>query len=128
MFDVLIKQLHKRIAAQWGDLHRGISVKILDNFWENTFGNDMKKIQYGKWLRELEDKVHSDKFEPSVALSTFNIMISRSVAQNLGSIVQTQKRASNVDELGMSDMSNNPNSQLRLQKVNPQQHKGAYYY
>ena len=45
MFDVLIKQLHKKIAKQWGNLHRGITVKILDNFWENTFGNQMKKIQ-----------------------------------------------------------------------------------
>ena len=115
MFDVLIKQLHNKIASQWGNLHRGISVKILDNFWERTFGDDRKQIQYSKWLRELEDKVHADKFEPSVALSTFNSVICRGVAQNLGSIVQTQKRISNVDELGASDMSKNPNNLLHLQ-------------
>ena len=45
MFDILIARLHKKIAKQWGNLHRGITVKILGSFWEHTFGNQMKKIQ-----------------------------------------------------------------------------------
>ena len=51
----------------------------------------MKKIQvkFSKWSKELEEKVHSDKFEKGAAL------IARGVAQTLGSIVETQKRISN---------------------------------
>jgi len=126
MFDVLSKNLHKKIAAQWGDLHKGVTVKYLDNFWESTFGNAMSKIQYGKWLNELKEKVHSDSFDVEVALSTFNYVIGKSVATNLGSIVQTQKRASNVDEFGTSDMSRNPNNSLNLQKVDIAAHKNYY--
>ena len=77
-------------------------------------------------MKELEEKVHSDKFDKGVALSTFNSVIARGVAQNLGSIVQTQKRISNVDELGANDMSQNPNYQLHMQKVNINHNKSYY--
>ena len=50
MFDVLINQLHKKICQKWDisrrrDCGNGINIRLLENFWNNTFGSDQKNIQ-----------------------------------------------------------------------------------
>jgi len=93
-----IAKLKKKLDQQWASNHSTVNKGILQRYWKQQFEeHKQSNINMRRWLSSLKEKNPTEQYAMNMALTTFNQVIGSWVADNLGSIVATRRRESNID-------------------------------